>query len=540
MIVEVRPTTVRHQTGTPVAISVHIENVRNVIAGVSVLVLGADPDWVELTEPTVSLFPGEARTVEVSLLLPEAVPAGQRQIIVQVSEISEPQESVLVPVTVEVPGRERLLLALKPPLVRGGSQAQLSLRAENQGNTVISRPLHGQDDEARLRFTFTPDTLRLAPGEQARVSVKVGSRRPFWGVPMPRMLTVHADARTPAERDAGAPLPGVGAQAAFLQRPRVTRAALSLVATPIVLIIVLVTAVVVVGAILKHHETELENKDSRLVAVSDPDSHSPPTAACPCSLAGRVASAAASDLKATAGATGTAPPPGDPAPSKTPAAKGSGVQVSLYPAADPVTPVASVTAGTTGDWRLDNLSPGDYLVRVAAPRRIPTWYPQAVDAAHATAVTVSGGLTRLRPMVIGVALGSITIALDLEDPSDVRVTVQLGPGSAVPGAVVATAVQTDTPSVFRAENVPTPGHFVVVAKKEGYLAASVPVDLALGQQRDVDTLSLRPSPVPATAPGTATAAPSPSPTPLSTTPVPATSSSAPTGDPMRDPTGDDR
>jgi hypothetical protein len=480
VIIEVRPTTVRHQVGVPVMLSVHIENVRNIIAGVSVVVLGVDPEWVDVTEPMLSLFPDESRTVEINLLLPETIPAGQRQVTVQVTEINEPRESILVPVTVEVPERERLMLNLKPPMVRGGSRAGFTLRVQNQGNTVVDRPLHGRDDEARLRFSFTPDRLELAPGEKARIAVKVDSKRPFWGIPTPRMLTVHADARTPAEREGGAPLPGVGAQAAFLQRPRLTRAALSLVATPIVLLVVVGTAVLVVGAVLKHHQTELANKEKRLVAVSDPDSQVPPTAACPCAVAGLV-------VAATKG----------PTPLEE-------TEVSLYRPFDPVTPVRTMTAGVNGNWRMDGVGPGDYLVRVSAPHRIPTWYPQAVDAAQAGTVTVAGGQTRLRPMVIGIALGTITIALDVDDPSDVRMTVRLAAGSAVPGAILATAVQTDIPTVFRAENIPTPGRFVVVAEKQGHLTASIPVDLALGQHRDIDTLSLQLTPDPPTPTPTAT------------------------------------
>jgi hypothetical protein len=180
---------------------------------------------------------------------------------------------------------------------------------------------------------------------------------------------------------------------------------------------------------------------------------------------------------------------------------------------------------------MDGVSAGDYLVRVSAPEHIPTWYPESVDAAHATAITVDGGVTELRPMLIGIALGSITIGLDVDDPSDVRVTVRLASGSAVPGAIVADAVQTDVATVFLAENLPTPGRFVVVAQKEGYLMASIPVDLSLGQQRDVDTVSLppipaAPTPVPTSAtPPTATTPPT---TPPGTPKPPVPTSAAPT------------
>jgi len=521
MIIEVQPTTVRHQADVPVTLSVHIENARNVIAGVVILILGADPEWVDVTEPMLSLFPGESRTVEVNLLLPETMTAGRRQVTVQVTEVNEPRESVLVPVTVEVPEREHLLLNLKPPMVEGGSRAEFSLRVENQGNTVIDRPLHGRDDEARLRFSFAPDRLELAPGEKSRIAVKVESRRPFWGIPTPRMLAVHADTRTPAEREGGAPPPGIGAQAAFLQRPRLTRATLSLVATPIVLLIVVGTAVLVIGAVLKDHQTVLANEESRLVAVSDPDSQSPPTVACPCSVAGLVVGTTA---KGAAPATAT--------------------EVSLYQPSDPVTPVQTMTTGSNGDWRMDGLTAGDYLVRVSAPGRTPTWYPQAGDAAHATVVTVGGGVTHLRPMVIGIALGSIMIAVDVADPANVRVTVQLAPGSALPGAILATAVQTGVPTVFQAENLPTPGRFVVVAEKEGYLVASIPVDLALGEQRDVDTLGLQPTsaPTPNATSTTSKAATAPPSSPVTITPttgkprVSASAKPSPTTSPGPDPT----
>jgi len=548
MIIEVRPTTVRHQAGIPIALTVHIENVRNVIAGVVVHVLGADPGWVDVNESTLLLFPGESRTVEVNVLMPESITSGKRQITVQVTETSEPNESILVPVTLEVPERERLMLTLRPPLVRGGSRARFSLRAENDGNTVISRPLQGRDSEARLRFSFEPERLELAPGEQARVSVKIESRRPFWGVPIPRMLSVHDDARTPEERAAQAPLPGIGAQGAFLQRPRLTRAALSLLAMPIVLLVVVGTAVLVMGAILQDHETELDNKESRLTAVSDPDSQAPPIAACPCSLGGRVVSASPVQAQRKPSATATprnrlrvsGTPVSSPTASGTP---GEETTVSVYDPADPVTPVTTVTAGSDGSWQMDGVIAGEYLVRVTAPHRIPIWYPQAVDSAHASPVSIAGGLTRLRPMIIGVALGSITVTVDADDPSDAQVTVRLGPDSVLPGAIVATALQTETASVFRAENLPTPGHFVVVAEKQGYLTASVPVDLSLGQQRDVDTLTLRrdpaaPTPTP-TVSATVTAPPtSPTSPATPTAPITPSPTTEPTVEPTTDPTVD--
>jgi hypothetical protein len=536
VIVEVSPVTIDHQPGVPAELSVRIENVRDVICGISVLVLGADPSWAQVSEPELSLFPGESRTVGVLVQLPEAMPAGAHTLTVQALEHGGVRECVLRPVTVRVPSRELLTLTLKPPLVPGGSRARFGLRAENGGNTAISRSLLGQDEQGKLGFTFSPDRVQLAPGEQTRVALTVGARRPWTGMPAPRMFTVHADARTPEERQAGIPPAGTVAQGVFLQRPRVGRAMLSLATTMLALLVVLVIATVTIGTILKQHESQLAEESHRLAAVSDPDSHAPLTgsAVCPCVLTGQVISIG--DGRRVSGTTASKSPKGLAtfAPTFPP-----GVFVGLYSVSD-ATRAARVPVDAKGYWRAQVSTSGNYLIKFSGDDLVPTWYPQAVDAAHALPVAVTKGVTTLPAMMSGIALGSISVTLNMDDPSGAQVSVRLAGGTGMPGALVSTAQAADGSAVFLAGHVPSPGSYQVVAEKGGYVSASVPVELGLGEERAVDVLTLTPIPptptpdppvpsptaaAPTTTPKPATPTPA---TPKPTTPKPTITSATPT------------
>ena len=53
-----------------------ISNTETIIAGYVVRILGADPGWVEVEADTISLFPDETRTLEVSVDPPVGIPAG--------------------------------------------------------------------------------------------------------------------------------------------------------------------------------------------------------------------------------------------------------------------------------------------------------------------------------------------------------------------------------------------------------------------------------------------------------------------------------
>ena len=458
MIVEVGPSLLAHQPGSPGELSVRLENGRDTISLFSVRVLGADPDWVEIDDPQPSLFPGESRAIRVRVQLPENFPAGTHSLTLQVQELGGAQECVLRPFRVAVPARERLLLTMKPPLVTGGRRAAFRLRAENTGNTTITSPLVGVDGESVLAFDFGSQALDLPPGAQTRVAVTVSRRRPWTGMPTPRMFAVHADSRTAEERRAGVPVEGLMAQGVFLQKPRISRVSMSLAASLAVLVAVLTIAAVTLGAALRKSTVDQANATQRLTAVSDPDAHPPSTQPdlCPCPVVGKV------------GAVKKA-------------------KVAFYPVRDTVNPLQTVNVAKDGHWRAQ-LPVGDYKMRLVGPDLVSTWYPQAVDADQAEVIKVSGTAIRpqsLNTMMPGVALGTITATLDIDNPVGAKVAVQMAGGTDLAGTLVATAEPVDGTSVFVAKDVPLPGKYTIEASKAGYTAAREPLALGLQEQAKV-------------------------------------------------------
>ncbi|GAB3248717.1 COG1470 family protein [Kineosporia babensis] len=493
MIANVSPNHFVQQAGVPVQMSVSVENPRDVIAGVSIRVLGADPDWAQISEADFSLFPGETRTVSVYLSLPDGFPAGAYPITVQVQEIGGLGECVLCPVTVDIPDQELLLLNLKPHLVHGGKEARFGILIENAGNTSISRPLTGQDEEDELRFRFDPEHVELAPGERTRASVTVSRHRPWTGMPIPHMFSVFADPRPIDERKAGIPVDSLGTQGAFLQKPWISRTTLALGSSLLAILVIMAIGVATVAAILHKNEADQVHTDNRLAGFADPDSRPPEVGpdACPCSFSGRV--------KVVGDGYSPTPRNAGSMPQWRMRQLLYDMRVSIYPVDDTEHPVWAERPNRDGSWRAEVRTAGEYLIRFGGAGLVPTWYPQAVDPGQALKVVARGGdtktskdsVTELPTMLIGVARGSVTVDLNIDDLSGAKVEVLTGEGTAVPCARAALAKSPENDNVFVATDLPTPGSYLITATKEGYTSEAVPITLLQGENRDVDSLALR-------------------------------------------------
>ncbi|GAB6897071.1 hypothetical protein JCM9957A_01590 [Kineosporia succinea] len=456
-----------HQRGIPGELTVRVENVRDTIIGVSVRVLGADPDWAPVSEPGFSLFPGEARSIGLRVLLPDAFPAGSHIVTVQVQEHGGSEESVLLPVRVQVNAQELLLLTVRPPMVPGGGHADFWVRAENTGNTAVSHPLVGQDEEDSLDFEFSPRRLDLAPGQRTRVALTVSRRRPLTGMPAPRMFTVHADSRTHLETSAGVPLDGAAAQGVFLQKPRIHRVVLSLAGTVLTVLVVVCIAVFTMGVVLEKNDLDKNNVEQRVRAVGDPAARAALAAeeACPCQFYGRIL-----------------------APNGT---IGNGTMVEVYTADNAESPLLDVHVGVRGVWTTSVTERGEYRFRLVGPGLVPIWFSQAKDADRATPVAaVPGPGVRLASFVPELTLGSMRVMVDGDDPSGARVEVRLSDGTAAPGALVATGVPQEEEGVYLLADLPSPASYTVSVAKAGYVSTPVPVRLAGGEDRDLEVVKL--------------------------------------------------
>ena len=205
MRVDVAPRTSVLQPGRMVPITVLVTNTGELIGGYTLRVLGADPSWVRLDTDQLSLFPGTSQSVVIELSVPEGIAAGDRRIAIQVRELTQPFDNAVEEIELHVPAAPAVHLQLDPVTVYGGRRASFGAVIENKGNTTVNGRLTGSDAEDKLRFRFTPEAIKLAPGEHRIVELTTRARRPLTGSPMVRVFNVHLD--EPADRPAGTPPP---------------------------------------------------------------------------------------------------------------------------------------------------------------------------------------------------------------------------------------------------------------------------------------------------------------------------------------------
>lgn len=452
MRVEVTPTTIPLQRGAPAALTVTVSNPHDIIAGASIRVLGADPSWVQLSADRVSLFPGESHSIQIVLTPPEGLPAGARRVAVQVQELTPPEDVTITEVVLEVPAQEQLGMRVDPLLAQGGRSAAFGLIVENRGNTDLDAVLRGHDEEEQVSFEFRPPDVQLAPGEHAAVEVVAHARRRLTGNPVARMLTLHADTRTPEQLDSGAPLPDPLARATFLQRAWFGRGTLSLVG--------LLAAVTVFAAVITVAM-------AGLVTRSAADRN----------LALQVASARnASATVGSASVSGTV----RLLTSRSPV---PGISVQLFPASDTSAPLASTATDSTGAFSMTGLPAGSYKIRFIGAGFAEMWYPGALNPSDATPVTVSSGQ---QLSGLNVLLGGLPASLSGKvvgtDVSAATVTLTLPDTSAEPGAII-TTVPVGADGSFSINNVPSPARYDLVVSKTGYASTRQPVDLGGGEKR---------------------------------------------------------
>lgn len=540
MRLSVAPTKVQLEASQTFTVAITVTNTESVIGGYQVRILGADPAWVQIDTPDLSLFPETSQTVLATVEIPRGVGAGDRRIAVQVREMTPPQAVAVAEIELSVPGRESVKMALSPLTVTCGKKGRFSVVAENTGNTKIAVAPIGTDPEGKIGFAFVPDVLDLAPGEHVITDLRTSAKRRWFGTPVVRPFALSAvspserdeiQARAEAAKEASKRARRIGkknmvaepatteaapeppkplAQGTIIQKPKLGRGVLSLIS---LLLAVSVFAVVITIAM------------SRLVGVSAADRD----------LAIQVAQArnsAAGAGSASLGGTVTFLTGGAPAPDVT---------VEVFTSGDLTSPVISTATDADGAWTVTSLAAGSYKLRFRGAGFAELWYPNSLTGADAQevkleqaqavtdlAVTLGGLPASISGKVTGsdVAGAILTVQvppefLDSAEPTDdggtdagsssgdvalPTVTAQpvtpddgaAGAGDDAPDAAAAdqpgaalTTIPISSDGLFTLTDLPSPAVYDLVVSKPGFAPDTQRVDLSGGESRSGVTLVLR-------------------------------------------------
>lgn len=467
MRVEVSPQRTTLIPGQPVILTVQVFNSTQIISGHRVTVLGVDERWVSVDNGELSLFPDTSGMAIVTITLPPGIPAGTRRVAIQVNETTPPARTQVVEVDLTVPAELAVRVELDPMTATAGRAANFGVVVENTGNTDMDLSMAGTDEEARLKFLFEPSLLHLAPGERATTNLRLSGRRRLVGSPAVHPFTVRAE---------GGEGP-VEAFGTFLQKPVLSRGAMSLVG---LVVAVTVFAVVITAALSRVVTKSAADRDLILQVVQRGDATG--GAAHPGSISGTV-------TQLTAG-TGV-----------------SGVTVDVFDAANTAKAVGSTATNAAGAYRLAGLGDGTYKVRFRGAGFSELWFPQNLTPDAAKAVEVKqgqavgdidvrlGGIPgKITGRVTGEDVAGATVALELPAPGPVVSTGTGAPALVTGGTSDAAVVKTatvDASGAFVLEDVPSPSTYRLVAGKEGFTTEVQQVDLGGGEERTGIEIALR-------------------------------------------------
>jgi hypothetical protein len=210
-------TTVQVEPGGDGTTQIRVRNTGSVVDQFTVDVVGDPAPWSSVEPPTLSLLPGNEGSATVHFRPPRSseVGAGAFPFGVRVTSKEDPGGSVTEEGTLEVGAFTDLVAELVPHTSHGRVEGRHELALDNRGNQRLNADLAGVDDNAALRFHFSPAGLVSNPNTASFVNVGVRPVKRFWKGPPrshPFKITVRPQSTLPVTVD------GILLQEAILPR----------------------------------------------------------------------------------------------------------------------------------------------------------------------------------------------------------------------------------------------------------------------------------------------------------------------------------
>lgn len=457
---------VRADVGTPevqvglgelATVPVEVTNVDQVIRSFAVKVLGLDAQWVSVDHTSLDLFPGERRSITVSLALPDTFPSGRRRVAIEVSEPGlQDGSTVMVGFDLVVAARDALQMTAEPNSQTVGKSGGFILDLANTGNTTLTPKLVADEPERKVEVTFEPAVTEVLPGQQVLVDVLAVGKRPWFGMPVVRPMTITATGGT-----ASVMVPLV-----LIQKPRISRTVLSLLG----LLFVAALFALVINWSFSQAALRAEANEQLLKQGLGEDRPIGPRAA-PSSITGQVDSTTGGPI--------------------------DGAAVQLFDTSNPIVPTHATVTGATGAYRFGTLEEGEYYLRVEVAGFGEVWFPDGETFNDGDVIELGPG-TDLIALDIALAgrVGSVSGRVIGADVEGAVVAAEI-PGESIEGSeleptpATVTSVEVDATGEFVLTDLATPSTYEILIAKEGFATERRTVTLRPGEQRDGIEVLLR-------------------------------------------------
>ncbi len=440
--------------GVPTIFEVEVTNTANVIDGVTAVIDGLDPAWVQLVEPVVSLFPESTGTIVARLDLPSNCVAGDYLITVRVASTIDPERSSTHQFWLTVEPITGCDIRVRPSSVTGGTKTEFAAFIANTGNVPTQVVVRAEEDTRAVSCLVEPPAITVAPGTIEMVRIAVKGPRPWFGQSASRSIVITA--ATPTEE-----LPVL---ATFTQKPRIPRGLLTFV---------ILAGIIALWAFIF------------IVVIAALRSDATPKKAVPEHFENGVTDV---PLKAIAGSA---------AGSVTAVSTEEGVArvtvEALRQTADGSTLIASAATGDDGSYLIETLLPGSYKLRFTGEGFNEIWYPAATseDAAEVVAIdpqVAKAGLDVAIGGKAGTFLGSI-LAPEGAGTVTIRVILTMVVEGAVEGTEQPTA-EIETSGPIDIGGLVAPATYRFLVKSDGFEDLEFEEKLGAGETKVLNTVTL--------------------------------------------------
>lgn len=475
--VGVSPSTVRIVRGVESVVTIALANDDDIIRSARVGIIGLDPAWAPPPPQAIAMFPGDAVTVDLALRLPLDFPAGARKVFVEVRDTKGDLVPALVEFDLLVEPAEQLALRVEPTNIDTGRRGTFTATVTNQGNTEVHAVVNAADPEQITTTTFVPGLVAVLPNAVGVARGEVRGRRPWFGTPVVRLLTVGVAAQPPGAPPidplaAGGPPPGgTTTIVAIIQRPRFSRRLMTLLG-----LLLAATVFTVVLAATFAHLADQSKANADLLQQT---------------LGGNSAAAGA----------GTNPQPVTGTVKASTGQALNGVAVVLYDSSrGPSVTIAQTVTDGNGAFQLANVNAGTYRVKFAGAGFADVWYPDAPTFDEGADVVVAGDPVTLDATLVGQPasitgtvtgddlLGATVVvrftAEGLPDNPDLPTTTAAADGStstAGTGPVFQT-VAVDSAGGYTVSGLLTPRDYELTATKPGFVSRPRTVHVEPGDE----------------------------------------------------------
>lgn len=166
---------IRVDPGLDAESTIEVRNPSAIVETYQIRVLGPAAAWVKVSPPFVSLFPGDAEDVTITVSPPMSSRIAAGTYVVGVQAVSDVRSDVSTTseLTVIVPPFYRFRCYVSQSTFTVRTKATMLVQVANEGNSTVTYSIRAEDPEGYLSVHPAKPTLTLAPGESQWVEVLV-------------------------------------------------------------------------------------------------------------------------------------------------------------------------------------------------------------------------------------------------------------------------------------------------------------------------------------------------------------------------------